>query len=302
MAEYLFHWVDVFTHERFGGNPLAVFPNAVEIPEACLQSLARELNLSETTFVYPAEGSGDVRVRIFTPAHELPFAGHPTLGTAYVLSRVAEHRARGRDRLVLELKVGPIEVEIEGDSSSGRARLRAPAPQCSEPIGAAAARAQFAAGLGLEAGDLDAALPIQTMSCGVPWTLVPVRSLEALTTISLNLSAFRAAAGATGCRTWYPFFWMGGVGEHAAVRSRSFAPLEGVVEDLATGSAAGPMLAYLLQHGAIQGPEAQLRIDQGVEMGRPSRLDVAARWDGRAVSDLTVAGGVVPVLTGRFNL
>jgi trans-2,3-dihydro-3-hydroxyanthranilate isomerase len=302
MAEFRFDWVDVFTSTRFGGNPLAVFADAREIPELRLQQLARELNLSETTFVYPAQDAGDARVRIFTPAHELPFAGHPTLGTAFVLARLTEHPAQGKSHLVLELNVGPIEVEVEGDAGGGQARMRSPAPEFLDRIADPAAAAMMAEALGLSPHDLVSnESPIQTISCGVPWTFVPQRNLEVLGAISINPGAFRHTAQATGCRFWYPFVWMGG-GAAGEVRSRAFAPLDGVAEDPATGSAAGPMLAYLLHHGLVNAPQARLLIEQGVEMGRPSQLEVEAAWDGERVRNLTVGGHVLPVLSGTMRI
>jgi len=288
--------VDVFTTRRFGGNPLAVFPDASGIDPSWLQPIARELNLSETTFVLPPREPGcDVRVRIFTPRAELPMAGHPTLGTAFVLAGLRD----GASRFVFELGVGPVPVERApaGDGTplwwmtQPRPRFGA-AP--SDPGRAAAA-------LGLALRDLDPALPVQVVDAGVPFAMVALADLDALARARVRGDAWAELASELDGAEPYAFVATGA----GRARARMWASLLGWAEDPATGSAAGPLGAYLAARGRLPAEGAAagtLRVEQGVEMGRASEIHVEVERSGDQVAGIRVGGACVPVAEGRLEL
>ncbi len=287
---FAFATVDVFTDRRFGGNPLAVFPEAEGLTDAEMQTLAGEFNLAETSFVLPpGDPANTARVRIFTPKSELPFAGHPNVGTGWVLAN------RGLDRegvLLFEEAAGLVRVEVErgGDAMTG-ARVAAPQPLHVED-GPAARLVAACAGLG--AADLTGAPLIA--STGVASTFAPV-SPEALTRAAADIGAFRTLVGSDprlATRSLYLYAWNG-----ESVRARLFAPLIGIPEDPATGSAAATLAALLLH---LDGGDAlEIAISQGAEMGRPSLLHASARREADGIR-AWVGGGCVPVMDGRVSL
>jgi trans-2,3-dihydro-3-hydroxyanthranilate isomerase len=291
MREYSFITVDVFTDERFGGNQLAVLPDARGLSDAEMQSLAAEFNLSETTFVLPpADPAHTARVRIFNRTEEMPFAGHPNVGTGYVLAQ------QGRDRdgvLLFEEIAGLVKIEIErkGDQVTG-ATIAAPQPLS---LGLKLPAETIARCTGLAAGDvITTAHPPLVASVGNPFVIAEVNG-AALGRAVPDLAAFRKGAAETpalkGRLSIYLYARDG-----AKLRARMFAPLAGTVEDPATGSAATPLAALLLSFGKEQ--SAAYDIIQGVEMGRPSLLRAAARRTADGIR-ATVAGGCVPVLSGK---
>ncbi len=283
MPDYAYRIVDVFTNVAFGGNPLAVFPNAAGIDPASFQKIARELNLSETTFVLPSTRPDcDVRVRIFTPARELPMAGHPTVGTAFVLDR--------GDRVVFEEGVGPIVVERVGPA---RWRMTQPRPVFGDTL---SNRAGLAAALGLDLEDLEARLPAQAVSTGVPFLIVPLRDRAALARLELRTERWRALS--TGLEGVYAFTSLGG--NEAQSRLLGVA---GIAEDPATGAAAGPLGAYLVHHGVVTaGSPARILVRQGLEMGRPSEIHVEIEGSPEAPSCARVAGDCVALGRGELTL
>jgi trans-2,3-dihydro-3-hydroxyanthranilate isomerase len=295
MPSYDFVTLDVFTDRRFGGNPLAVFPDARGLSDADMQALAAEFNLSETTFVLPPEDPAHTaRVRIFNRTAEMPFAGHPNVGTGYVLA------GQGRDRdgvLVFEELAGLVEVRVARDASGGLtgAVIDAPRPLA---LGPELSAAQVAACAGLAAGDVvtSAHRPVQA-SLGVDFFFAEVTD-EALAGGTPDVAGFRRTAAETGAGSdRLSLFLYALRGE--TVRARMFAPLSGAFEDAATGSASATLGALRL---SLSGEaEARYEISQGVEMGRPSRLSVAARRapDGIRAS---VGGGCVPVFRGEVTL
>lgn len=290
MPRFEYRLVDVFTTERFGGNPLAVFADARGLDPALMQRIAFELNLSETTFVLPTERADcDVRVRIFTPRAEMPMAGHPTVGTAFVLDR--------GDRIVFEEGVGPVPVErVRGADGTTLWRMSQPRPR----FAGGAAPAEVAAALGLREGDLDPALPLESVATGVPFLCVALRSLEALARARARADLWEPIENRLGAMP-YLFVPTG----PATARARMFAPTQGIAEDAATGSAAGPLGAYALAHGlAVPGSDgvARLTVTQGVEMGRPSTIHVEVEGRGRDVVAVRVAGASVAVASGVFEL
>jgi trans-2,3-dihydro-3-hydroxyanthranilate isomerase len=285
--------LDVFASRRLEGNPLAVFPDARGLSDAEMQALAREMNLSETTFVLPRDAAVErergVRVRIFTVEEELPFAGHPTLGTALAL-----RGSGGSAEIALELAVGRIPVRFEdapGAPAFGEMTQVDPAfgPR-HDPHGVAAA-------LGL-AGDVDASLPVETVSTGLSFTIVPLRGLEAMRRLS---GARVAGAAEYAARTGGKFFYFvtREVVDPAARLHARMLFYGG--EDPATGSAAGCAAAWMVAHGVAR-PDERVLVEQGVEMGRPSRIFVRALREGERVTGVRVGGHAVEVLRGEVTL
>ena len=292
MKAYAFVTVDVFTDRRFGGNPLAVFPDARGMSDADMQSLAAEFNLSETTFVLPPENSANTaRVRIFNRTSEMPFAGHPNVGTGYVLAR------EGRDKdgiLRFEELAGLVEVKVDRDPAGALAGAIIAAPQALS-LGPELPPEAVAACAGLDRSDVlvGAHKPVMA-SVGIPFVFAEV-SGAALTRAVPNTAEFRRTEAdfpALKGRLALHLYARDGAG----IRARMFAPLSGTVEDPATGSANATLGALLLS--LTQGDGANYEIVQGVEMGRPSLLLVSARRSADGVR-ATVGGGCVPVLRGE---
>jgi trans-2,3-dihydro-3-hydroxyanthranilate isomerase len=288
---YPFVQVDVFTRRAFGGNQLAVFTDARGLADVEMQAIAREMNYSESTFVLPPDDrSNDARVRIFTPGRELPFAGHPTVGTAYVLGT-----ARGLGALRLELGVGPIGVSVElGDGRAGAAEMEQPLPTF-RPVNSDAAT--LAGLLGLAPEDVAASPPPEFGSAGVEFLYLPLRSLEAVQRASADLAALRRFFADHGHPAIYVFSTET-VSPDAAAHARMFALSlgSGVNEDPATGSAAGPVGASLVRHG-LQQP-GRFTLEQGYEIQCPSQIEVEIAVTAGAVRRVRVGGGVVRVAEG----
>lgn len=304
MRRYRFLQLDVFTDHPFGGNQLAVFVEPSGLTDAEMQAIAREMNFSETTFVLPgADTQALCRVRIFTPATELPFAGHPVIGTTFALAHEGGIRAADASPVRLQLGVGtlPIDLLFEGEALSF-AWMHQLVPTFTPWQGD---RAGLAAALGLTPPDLSTALPLEVGTAGVPFLYIPVASREVLgrarggAALPDLLTSVDPHAGA------YLFAVESETGGAVSARSRMFAPLMGIVEDAATGSAAGPFGAYLFRHGLAK-PDADgdvhVRIEQGVEMGRPSRLAVKVSIIDEAVRDVRVGGEAVVVAEGALLL
>ncbi len=292
MKTYPFVTVDVFTDRRFGGNPLAVFPDARGLTDAQMQALAAEFNLSETTFVLPpADPAHTARVRIFNRTAEMPFAGHPNVGTGCVLAT----QGRGKDGVLLfEEIAGLVEVRIERDATGVPVSATIAAPQPLS-LGLQLPVEVVAACAGLAPDDVIVAAHAPVVaSVGNPFVLAEVTG-AALTRAAPVTEAFRRGLAQfpalNGRLSLYLYARDG-----ARLRARMFAPAAGTVEDAATGSAATPLAALLLSFG--DAPSAAWDIVQGVEMGRPSLLRAAAR---RAADGIraTVGGGCVPVLRGE---
>jgi trans-2,3-dihydro-3-hydroxyanthranilate isomerase len=299
MGTYAFVTVDVFTDRRFGGNPLAVFPDASGLSDSDMQSLAAEFNLSETTFVLPAQDpSNTARVRIFNRTSEMPFAGHPNVGTGWVLACL------GRDRqgmLRFEELAGLVEVRIERNNAASTVTIAAPQPLS---LGAEMPVDLLAACVGIEANDVVVARhrPV-VASVGNSFVIAEVTA-SALTRAAPDISRFRAAVEAfpaLGPRRLplYLYAHDGESGTAVRLRARMFSPLSGTTEDAATGSAATPLAALLLSLGTYS--ERRYDITQGVEMGRPSLLVCTARRTADGIR-ASVGGTCVPVLSGEISL
>ena len=305
MRRFPFVTIDVFTDRPFGGNPLAVFLDGRGLSDAEMQQVAVEVNYSETTFVLPpADPANTARVRIFTPAEELPFAGHPNVGTAVVLADRAA-AADGRELLRFEEAAGLVEVEIlrgPGGAVAG-ARLTAPQPFAG---GAPLPAGDVAACLGLPPEEVDlAAHPPVAASVGLPFVVARLRSLAALGRCVPDPTAF-ARATETHRATVPRFFVLAYVptpGDPGHdVRARMFAAGGGIAEDPATGSAACALVALLASLDPAPETTLALRIGQGHEMGRPSLLLAGAEKAAGRVERVTVVGGAVPMMRGELAL
>ena len=303
MKEYRFIQVDVFTDRPFGGNPLAVFPEAEGLTTEEMQRLAREMNLSETTFVLPPQvPEADFKVRIFTPVMELPFAGHPVVGTHWVLAHLGRVDLREPvTQVCFELGVGvlPADLHVAGGRvervvmTQDRPTFHAVLEDVTDLV--------TGLGMALEA-ITETGLPVQVVSTGVPQMMVPVRSLaevQGLEAGQLNTAALNWVCRAVGAECVLVFTFETERPE-ATVHVRMFAPLLGVLEDPATGSANGALGAYLVHHRAVPVTEPTVHIlsEQGAELGRPSTLYVEVDLTGEEVTAVRVGGQVVPVAEG----
>jgi trans-2,3-dihydro-3-hydroxyanthranilate isomerase len=271
-----FTLIDVFTSRPFGGNQLAVFTDAAALSAIEMQSLAREMNFSESTFVMPPESAGAVRrVRIFTPMHEMPMAGHPTVGTTWVLATRGDI-ALGSASVdaTLELGIGPVTVTVE--NSRGKPDFVWMAHREPEFGSKRTDRERVAKALGISAADIRDDLPIQKVSTGFPFTFVPLKTIDALGRCAPNQPAL-AMLIEPGEQSLAVYMFVANKNESGefSARSRMFAPFDGVAEDPATGAAAAPFGAYAAEYGLIKpAPSASFLIHQGVEMGRPSEIRV----------------------------
>lgn len=282
--------LDVFSSHPFEGNPLAVFPDGRGLSDQQMQALAREMNLSETTFVLPRDAATErergVRVRIFTVVEELPFAGHPTLGTAFAL-----RGSGGAGEVVLDLNVGKVPVRFEEEPGQP---VFGEMSQVDPNFGPLHDREAVVRAAGLRDGDIDPSLPIQTVSTGLPFTVVPLRGLEIMRRLQVDLRSSAEYLQRMGGNFFY-FVARETVDRAARLHARMMF-YNG--EDPATGSAAGCAAAWMVAHGVAQ-PEERVLIEQGVEMQRPSRIFVrAARTDNRVVN-VRVGGNAVEVLRGE---
>ncbi len=294
--------VDVFTTKPLGGNPLAVVMNRCGLTTEQMQAIAREFNLSETTFIErraeATERAEGVRVRIFTTQEELNFAGHPTLGTASVLKMIAPETVQ-HDTVILAENVGPIPVRFE-QGVEGSAGIFGEMTQRDPEFGAELDSAVVARLAGFEPGDLDTALPPQVVSTGTAFAVVALRSLGALARLKVNQEEATAWLRERGARWFYVLAPSLDQDEHGTRSWRARMQFNGG-EDPATGSAAGCAIAYLVAHGAVR-PAARVHVRQGVEMGRPSDLFLSAQKENAKVTDVRVAGSTVLVANGQFFL
>ena len=296
---YRFHITDVFTDKPFGGNQLAVLPDARGLTSEQMQTIAREFNFSESTFVFPADDSSHSRkVRIFTPGAELPFAGHPTVGTAFVLAATGEIRLDGDEtRIIFEEGVGPVPVMI-------RARNGKPffsqltAARVPEKVSTRDDAVTIAKALSLESPDvLSSPAAIEAWSVGVPFLFVPLRDLSAVQRARVNTLAWDEAFGSGGTDDVFLFAQEGDV-----IRARMFAPSLGVPEDPATGSAVAALGGYLASRSASRDGTLRYTVHQGVEMGRPSVLELEVDVSNGVVSAVRVGGASALIASGELHV
>jgi trans-2,3-dihydro-3-hydroxyanthranilate isomerase len=293
--------VDVFTSTALSGNPLAVVLDTASLTADAMQSIAREFNLSETTFIQrrsaALEQAEGVRVRIFTTQEELPFAGHPTLGTASVLRLHAPETVSG-DTIRLALNVGPIPVVFQ-PAPHGTSALFAEMTQRDPEFGPELDRSEVARLTGLSLDDLDPALPPQIVSTGTAFAIVVLRSADALLRLDVRQHECSEWLRTQGAR-WFYVLGPESSHTHAGPHYRARMQFNGG-EDPATGSAAGCAISYFVARGAVASSQRVI-VRQGVEMGRPSDLFLSARLDGGKVTDVRVAGSTVPVAKGQLFL
>jgi trans-2,3-dihydro-3-hydroxyanthranilate isomerase len=298
---YDFVQLDVFTRTPLTGNPLAVFRDGRGLSDAQMQALARELNLSETTFIFPREPQVEAkegkRVRIFTVEEELPFAGHPTLGTALYLHKTAGALA---DEIVLDLNVGKIGVRFTPDSNNRSDRVAGDVfgemRQRDPDFGPTLSRDDVAAVLQDGADQIASEWPSQVVSTGLPFAIVPIRDSETLTNLKPDLVKAKRLLEGTGAKFCY-FISSGREGWHE-VRARMF--FYGG-EDPATGSAAGCAMSWMALYGLVKSDE-KILVHQGIEAGRPSEIFVRATRDGQKVTNVRVGGYAAEVLRGTVDL
>jgi trans-2,3-dihydro-3-hydroxyanthranilate isomerase len=298
---YRFVTADVFTEQAFGGNPLAVLPDARGLDDAQMQKIAREFNLSETVFVLPPEAPAHTRrLRIFTPATEVPFAGHPTVGTALVLARLGELPLQGAStRIVFEEGAGPVPVTI-GARNGQPAFAQLSAPRAPELLSQRPA-ALVASALSLTPSDLVTAQgPPQVVSCGLPFLLVRLTDRQALGRARLNRSVWSRHLEGTDAA--HLFLFTDDADEGHDFRARMFAPGGGVEEDPATGSAAAALGGWLGSTSAMADGTIRCVIAQGLEIGRPSRLEVEVEKCAGAIAAVRVGGAAVLVSEGTIEV
>jgi trans-2,3-dihydro-3-hydroxyanthranilate isomerase len=289
--KFQFAQFDVFTSKALEGNSLAVFGDGRGLSDAEMQAIAREMNLSETTFIFPRDEATEkergVRVRIYTVQEELPFAGHPTLGTAFAL-----RGSSGANEIRLDLNVGTVPVTFEersGEPVFGEMQQKDPS------FGTVHDRDKISQVTGIPLEDIDPSLPIQTVSTGLPFTILPLRNLEAARRLAINQARTSAYLSTSGGKFLY-CVTRETVDPTARLHARMLF-YNG--EDPATGSASGCAAAWMVQHGVAQ-PDERVLIEQGIEMKRPSRIFVRASRRNDRVVNVRVGGNVVEVLRGEL--
>jgi trans-2,3-dihydro-3-hydroxyanthranilate isomerase len=302
MPSYAYETVNVFTGERFGGNPLAVLTDARGLTDEQMQAIARDFNLSETTFVLPPDNpQHHARVRIFTPAAELPFAGHPNVGTGFVLSRAMDNPP---EHLVFEEIAGLVRVHIQRGPDRAITGARISAPH-SLSIGDAVPTETVAACASLTSADfLTNAHDPLVASVGTEFVIAEVASLEALTRAAPDIAAFRRAGESSGSGQlrFALLLYVRRDGDATRLRARMFAPLGGVLEDPATGSACAALAALLTSMAPGEDVDLHYEIEQGVEMCRPSLLIASGRKTAEGPVEATVAGSCVMAARGTLEV
>jgi trans-2,3-dihydro-3-hydroxyanthranilate isomerase len=295
---YRFLLVDVFTDTAFGGNQLAVFPDATGIEERLLQPIARELNFTETTFVFPSRAPERLaRLRIFTPDAEVPYAGHPVIGTAFALEREGALKDCSCD-VVFELEGGDVPVHLH-QGGDGRLLQATMTQQRPVFLGESHRTDTVAEALGLDPADIAiTGLPCEIVSTGLPFHMVPVGSLEAVESIQLHPRKLEEITHAVGFSDLFVFTFET-VDPTATVHCRMFAPSFGIPEDPATGSASGCLGAYLVKNRVVPVSRlVRIESEQGLEMGRPSRVTIEVETQDRTIVAVRVGGGAMVVGEG----
>lgn len=288
MPSNQFHLVDVFATERYAGNQLAVVEDPESLTDAQMQSLAAEFGFSETTF-FSLSGKAPFHTRIFTPREEIPFAGHPTLGTAWVIRKRTD-----AEEVTLDLPVGEIPVDTREQGASETLWMRQQPPTFSERR----SHEEAAAVLGLSVDRLTHDLPVQHVSTGLPTVVVPLEDRSALTDITVDRAAYDDFVAGHDAKNVLAYCFDPRSGEND-LACRVFAPYYDVPEDPATGSSNGALAGYLARHHASDG-RVSVRVEQGYEMGRPSLLFLDAHDTGAGI-EVEVGGHVVPVGSGTLD-
>lgn len=300
-----FYQADVFTDLPFGGNPVAVLPDASGLTDQELQQIASEMNLSETVFVLPpTDPAAAAKLRIFTPTREIPFAGHPVLGTFFVLGKIGRIRLiEPVTHLLHECNLGlfPVELHVAGEEIE-RVVMVQPKPQFLETIEPVADLFKVAKALGLNKSVItETKFPVQVVSTGLPVMIVPARTLTAVRSVTPDIPAVNELCSQYGANGIMVFTTVT-VEASATVHTRMFAPPIGVVEDPATGSASGALGAYLVQHGVVEvRPMTEIVAEQGYELDRPSRIFIQVESDDDAIQTVKVGGQAVMIVDGTIS-
>ena len=302
---YEFVQLDVFTQAPLTGNPLAIFPNARGLNDGEMQALAREMNLSETTFILPRDAATEARegkkVRIFTIEQELPFAGHPTLGTALFL-RASKSSQKKPAEITLDLKAGKIPVRFTANSeNAGRDRVDGQVfgemRQRDPEFGTTFSREDVARVIGIAIDEISSEWPIQAVSTGLTFTIVPFRSQKTLSNLKFSYAQASKFLKSSGANL---FYFLSPEQHEGRLEARSRMFFDGG-EDPATGSAAGCAASWMVQHGVAKNDE-QVLIRQGIECRRPSEMYVRATREGERVTNVRVGGYAVEILRGTVAL
>jgi trans-2,3-dihydro-3-hydroxyanthranilate isomerase len=301
-----FYQADVFTSTVFGGNPVAVVPEAAGLTDGEMQKIAREMNLSETVFVLPVSAPGaDVRLRFFTPLQEIVFAGHPVLGAFYILAHIGVIRLiEPVTRLHQETHVGVFPVELfVHDGCIRNIFMEQPKPEFLGVIEPLRDLFEVAKAVGVPKTKITGTgLPVEIVSTGFPVIVVPVRTLTAVSAASPNIVLINGVCEQHKAQGIMLFSTVT-VEEESTVHTRMFASPVGVVEDPATGSATGALGAYLVKHGVVDvGPTTEIICEQGYEIDRPSRLMVHVHSDEDEIQSVHVGGQAVVVIEGIISL
>lgn len=301
MRQPTHYLLDVFTNQPFGGNQLAVFLDGTSYTSEIMQKIAKEFNLSEVTFLLPPEDpANDYKVRIFTPARELPSAGHPTIGTAHIIvSKLRPQSGDGELHLKLEEGVGVIPVTVSvKNGKPGLIVMEQPQPRFGRVFEDRRALAEM---LSLGEGDLMEDYPAEEISCGVPFLFVPIKDLQAIKRAKLRYDLWEQIDKDFPIPQVFLFTQQA---EHpeATVHSRMFGPSLGIVEDPATGIASGPLGCYLVKYDLAQGDSVAFISEQGIEMGRPSYIHIWIEKTLGEISSVKIAGECVEMGDGDFRL
>jgi trans-2,3-dihydro-3-hydroxyanthranilate isomerase len=309
---YQFHIADVFTDKAFGGNQLAVLPDARGLNDEQMQSITREFNFSETIFVFPPENPAHTkRVRIFTPGGELTFAGHPTVGVAYVLAAFGEIPLDGAEtRIVLEEGVGPVPVSIRAEAGKP-VFTQLTTAKIPEKGGKQCDPDEIAAILSLNSADINVGgeHEIEAWSVGLPFLYIPLKTLDALGRARTQFDRWERYLGDGWASELFIFVEeeasatrAGAKNGEGVMRARMFSPRLGIPEDAATGSACAAFAGYLSARSTKRDGTLKWTVHQGVEMGRPSRLDVESDVVGGEVKSVRVGGSTVLIASGTLHI
>jgi len=293
VADLKFYIVDVFAEQKFSGNQLAVFTNAENLSKDQMQQIANEMHYSETTFIRSGlQDDGGYDVRIFTPAEEVPFAGHPTLGTAFVIREKLQEKPA--EEIILNLQVG--QIPIQYDDTENIFWMHQQSPNFGEVVENSA----LAKVLDLDPEDFHPEFPLQVVSTGLPFIIAPLKSMDAVKKARLNFAYYPEAL--EGLKTKAILFFAPET-EHPEneLHARVFAEFYGVLEDPATGSANGCLAGYLAQYQYFQSKEINISVEQGYEIGRPSQLFLCTSIDDDEIQ-VFVGGQVISVASGTLEL
>jgi len=302
MADYEFATVDVFTNQRFGGNPLAVFPNAQGLNDEQMQKIAREVNYSETTFVTAPRGrKNTAEVRIFTPQSELPFAGHPNVGTAWLLAENPEWIPGlvSGDKMIFEERAGLVAATVARNNTGTVSSCTILAPQKFHQLHSIP---RSVAAPCVSLSDEQVLVDAVVASVGIPFALVEVANLEALKSAKPDIAAFEYCNEHYGYPEEPVCIMIYYRSESGVVGARMFGPLAGIYEDPATGSASAALAGLLASRDQRMDANIKYEISQGVEMGRPSEIFLEAKKVAGEIESVSIAGQCVPVITGTLTI